>query len=75
MGLAVSIAIADLVLVAVIPLSARFGYWPFNVGTAVGFSLAGFAIVRRQRTNLIGWLFLAGAVGNGLAGAGASYAV
>jgi two-component system, NarL family, sensor kinase len=74
LALALCIAIADLVLVALIPPSARFGFWPFNVGTAVGFSLAGFAIVRRQRTNLIGWLFLAGAVGNGLAGAGASYA-
>lgn len=74
LGVALSIAIADLVLVALIPPSAWFGYWPFNVGTAIGFSLAGFAIVRRQHTNLIGWLFLAGAIGNGLAGAGVSYA-
>jgi two-component system NarL family sensor kinase len=57
-----------------IPQFARHPYWPFNVGVAVGFSLAGFAIVRRQPANLIGWMFLAGAVGNGLAGAGASYA-
>jgi signal transduction histidine kinase len=73
-GVAISLAIAALVLVALIPPSARFGYLPFNVGVAVGFSLAGFAVVRRQHTNLIGWLFLAGAVGNSLAGAGVCYA-
>jgi two-component system NarL family sensor kinase len=73
-GLAICLAIAILVLVALIPPFARHPYWPFNVGVAVGFSLAGFAIVRRQPANLIGWMFLAGAVGNGLAGAGASYA-
>ena len=73
-GLAICLAIAILVLVALIPLFARHPYWPFNVGVAVGFSLAGFAIVRRQPANLIGWMFLAGAVGNGLAGTGASYA-
>jgi two-component system, NarL family, sensor kinase len=73
-GLAICLAIAILVLVALIPPFARHPYWPFNVGVAVGFSLAGFAIVRGQPANLIGWLFLAGAVGNGLAGFGASYA-
>jgi signal transduction histidine kinase len=72
--LAACLAIAIVVLVALIPSFARHPYWPFNVGVAVGFSLAGFAIVRRQPTNLIGWVFLAGAVGNGLAGAGVSYA-
>ncbi len=73
-GLAVCLAICIVVLVALIPSSARHPYWPFNVAVAVGFSLAGFAIVRRQPANLIGWIFLAGAVGNGLAGAGVSYA-
>jgi signal transduction histidine kinase len=73
-GVSVCLAIAIMGLVALIPPSARFPFWPFNVGVAVGFSLAGLAIVRRQPANLIGWLFLAGAVGNGLAGAGASYA-
>jgi two-component system NarL family sensor kinase len=73
-GVAICLAIAVLVLVALIPPFARHPYWPFNVGVAVGFSLAGFAIVRRQPANLIGWVFLAGAVGNGLAGAGVSYA-
>lgn len=73
-GLAMCLALAILVLVAIIPPFARHPFWPFNVGVAVGFSLAGFAIVRRQPSNLIGWIFLAGGVGNGLAGAGVSYA-
>jgi two-component system NarL family sensor kinase len=73
-GLAICLAIAILVLVALIPPFARHPFWPFNVGVAVGFSLAGFAIVRRQPAHLIGWVFLAGAVGNGLAGFGAGYA-
>src|ERR1700716_275543 len=73
-GVAVCLAIAIMALVALIPPFARFPYWPFNVGVAIGFSLAGLAIVRRQHANLIGWLFLAGGGGNGLAGAGASYA-
>lgn len=72
--LAICLAIAILVLVALIPPFARHPYWPFNVGVAVGFSVAGFAIVRRRPNNLIGWLFLAGGVGNGLAGFGVSYA-
>jgi len=73
-GLAICLAIAILVLVALIPPFARHPYWPFNVGVAVGFSLAGFAIVRRQPSNLIAWAFLSGAIGNGLAGFGAGYA-
>ena len=73
-AMAICLAIAIAELVALIPSYARHPYWAFNVGVAVGFSLAGFAIVRRQRANLIGWLFLAGAVGNGLTGAGAGYA-
>src|SRR5215471_14659727 len=48
---------------------------PFNVVTAVALSLAGFAIVRRQPKNLIGWLFIAGAVGNGLYGTALSLVV
>jgi signal transduction histidine kinase len=73
-AIAICLAIAILVLVVLIPPFARHPYWPFNVAVAVGFSLAGFAIVRRQPANLIGWVFLAGAVGNGLAGFGVSYA-
>ena len=70
--LAAAILVLAVVLGQVLPLSAG-DYRPFNVVTAIGFSAAGFAIVRRQPGNLIGWLFIAGAVGNGLYGAGVSF--
>src|SRR5260370_41274186 len=73
-GLAICLAIGIVVLVALIPSSARHPYWPFNVAVAVGFSLAGFAIVRRRPANLLGWILLAGAGRNRLARAGVSYA-
>jgi signal transduction histidine kinase len=72
--LAVAIAAMAAVLRQVLPLTAG-DYRPFNAVVAIGFSAAGFAIVRRQSDNLIGWLFIGGAVGNGLYGAGISYAV
>jgi signal transduction histidine kinase len=72
-GISICLAIAIVVLVALVPASGRHPFWPFNIGVAVGFSLAGFAIVRRQRANFIGWLFLAAAAGNALAGAGTAY--
>jgi signal transduction histidine kinase len=72
--LATAIVALAVLLREALPLTAD-DYRPFNVVVAIGFSAAGFAIVRRQPANLIGWLFLAGAVGNGLYGAGLSYAV
>ena len=73
-GEAVTIVLLALPLARVLPITGD-DYRPFNVVTAIAFSAAGFAIVRRNSTNLIGWLYLAGATGNGLYGAGLSLAV
>ena len=59
---------------SVLPLTDG-DYRAFNVVTAITFSAAGFAIVRRKPRNLTGWLFLAGGTGNGLYGAGLSLVV
>jgi signal transduction histidine kinase len=50
-------------------------YWLFNALVAVGFSVSGAAIAIRRPRNPIGWAFIAGAVGNGVAGIGGEYAV
>lgn len=49
-------------------------YWAFNACVAVGFATAGAAIALRRVENPIGWLFLAGGLGNGVTGAGTTYA-
>lgn len=64
---AAAITVFAIPLSHLLPLSDR-DYRVFNIVTAVVFSVAGFAIIRRQPKNPIGWLFIAGAVGNGLYG-------
>ena len=49
-------------------------YWAFNACVAVGFAMAGAVIATRRPANAIGWLFLAGGVGNGITGAATTYA-
>jgi two-component system NarL family sensor kinase len=50
-------------------------YWLFNTLTAVVFSVSGAAIAVRRPRNPIGWAFIAGGLGNGLAGIGGQYAL
>lgn len=50
-------------------------YWLFNTLTAVVFSVSGAAIAVRRPHNPIGWAFIAGGFGNGLAGIGGQYAL
>lgn len=50
-------------------------YWLFNTLTAVVFSVSGAAIAVRRPRNAIGWAFIAGGLGNGLAGIGGQYAL
>ncbi len=49
-------------------------YWAFNACVAVAFATAGAVIATRRPANAIGWLFLAGGVGNGVTGAATTYA-
>ena len=49
-------------------------YWVFNACVAVGFGTAGAVIATRRSGNVIGWLFLAGGIGNGITGAATTYA-
>jgi len=50
-------------------------YWLFNTLVAIVFSMCGAAIVMRRPANPIGWAFIAGALGNGIAGIGGEYTV
>ena len=51
------------------------GYWLFNALVAIVFSICGAAIAVRRPANPIGWAFIAGALGNGIAGIGGEYTV
>ena len=46
----------------------------FNAVAALAFAPAGLLVVRRDRRNAIGWMFIAGGLGNSLAGLGSIYA-
>ena len=48
-------------------------YWLFNTLVAIAFSVSGAAIALRRPRNPIGWAFIAGALGNGVAGIGGGY--
>jgi len=48
-------------------------YWLFNTLVAIAFSVSGAAIALRRPRNPIGWAFIAGALGNGVAGIGGEY--
>jgi signal transduction histidine kinase len=50
-------------------------YWLFNTLVAIVFSICGAAIAMRRPANPIGWAFIAGALGNGIAGIGGEYTV
>jgi signal transduction histidine kinase len=50
-------------------------YWVFNTLVAIVFSVCGAAIAVRRPENPIGWAFIAGALGNGIAGIGGEYTV
>jgi signal transduction histidine kinase len=50
-------------------------YWLFNTLVAIVFSICGAAIAMRRPANPIGWAFIAGALGNGIAGIGGEYMV
>ncbi len=50
-------------------------YWLFNTLVAIVFSVCGAAIAVRRPENPIGWAFIAGALGNGIAGIGGEYTV
>lgn len=50
-------------------------YWLFNLLVATVFSVSGATIAVRRRGNPIGWAFIAGALGNGVAGIGGEYTV
>jgi hypothetical protein len=50
-------------------------YWLFNAVVAVAFSASGAAIAWRRPKNPIGWAFIAGGLGNGLAGIGGQYSL
>ncbi len=69
-------AAATLVLrtVARLPPGVQTDYQTFNVLTAVAFGCAGLIVVRHDQRNPIGWLFILGGLGNGLAGLGPLYA-
>lgn len=78
-GLAVTLGLGTVALHAAAIVQARAipegDYWLFNALVAVGFSASGAAIAIRRPRNLIGWAFIAGAIGNGIAGIGGQYAV
>ena len=46
----------------------------FNWVAALAFATAGLLVVRRDHRNAIGWMFIAGGLGNALAGLGTIYA-
>jgi len=78
-GIAIALGLGTAALHAAAIAQARAipegDYWLFNALVAVGFAGSGAAIAIRRPRNPIGWAFIAGAIGNGVAGIGGQYAV
>lgn len=77
-GLAIGLAMITVALHALATLDGHRvagDYWLFNALVAVGVSVSGLAIAARRPANPIGWAFIAGALGNGVTGAGSEAAL
>lgn len=74
-GLGATIALLRVTEIAIGRQHPTGEYWLFNTIVAIVFSVSGAAIALRRPGNPIGWAFIAGALGNGVAGIGGEYAV
>ena len=77
LGIAFGVTIASLrvIAIAIDRPHPPGDYWLFNTLVAIVFSICGAAIAMRRPANPIGWAFIAGALGNGIAGIGGEYTV
>ena len=73
LGVVLGVAVLPMHLLVKEVTGDAVAYAPFNAVFAIAFSIAGAAIARRRPANPIGWAFLGGGVGNGLAGCGAQF--
>jgi two-component system NarL family sensor kinase len=74
-GFGMTIALLRVIEVAIGRPHPPGDYWLFNTLVAIVFSICGAAIAMRRPANPIGWAFIAGALGNGIAGIGGEYTV